>query len=97
MFGCRARRRGKRGGDLKHTLAPFAFAARHLDFQINGMKTDRQGLDATDSLALANHIPTAAVRTNKELVQRLHRNEYAPLFNLSPGRTVTLGYSENLV
>jgi hypothetical protein len=97
MFAYSARRLGKRGDDLKHPLAHFAFAARHLDFQINGMKTNRQRLHATDSLALADHVPTAAARTNKELVQRLDRDEYAPWLNLRPGRTVTLGYSENLV
>jgi hypothetical protein len=61
------------------------------------MKTNRQGLHATVSFALANYIPAAAAWTNEDLVQRLHRDKYAPLFNLRPGGTVTLGYSENLV
>jgi hypothetical protein len=97
MFAYSARRLGKRGDDLKHALARLALAARHLDFQIDGMKTNRQGLHAPDSLALSNHIPTAATGTNKELVQRLDGNEDAAMFNVRPGRTVTFKYSENLV
>jgi hypothetical protein len=97
MFRCSARRPGKRGDDLKHTLARFAFASRHLDFQINGMKTNRQGLHATGSFALANHIPAAATRTNKEFVQRLDGNENAAMFDLRLAGAVTLGYSKNLV
>jgi hypothetical protein len=61
------------------------------------MKTNRQGLHAPDSLALSNHIPTAATRTNKEFVQRLNGNEDAAMLDLRPAGTVTLGYSENLV
>jgi hypothetical protein len=61
------------------------------------MKTNRQGLDAPDSLALPNHIPASAARTNEESVQRLDGHEYAPMLDLCPGGTVTLGDSKYLV
>jgi hypothetical protein len=61
------------------------------------MKTNGHSLHPPNALALANHITTAALRTKEEPVQRLNRYKYATLFDLRPGRTVTLGYTKNLV
>jgi hypothetical protein len=61
------------------------------------MKTNRQRLHTADALALTNHIAAAALGTKKESLQRLDRHKYASVFDLRPGRTVTLGYTKNLV
>jgi hypothetical protein len=61
------------------------------------MKTNGQSLHPPDTMALANHIAAAAHRTKEESVQRLNRYKYATVFDLRPGRTVTLGYTKNLV
>jgi hypothetical protein len=61
------------------------------------MKTDGHSLHPTDALPLANHIAAAALRTKEESVQRLDRYKYATVFDLCPGRMITLGYTENLV
>jgi hypothetical protein len=97
MFGCSARRPGKRGVNLKKALARFALASRHLNFQIDRMKANRQGLHTTDSFAFANHISAAAAGANIEFVQRLNRHHHAAVFDLRPRGPVTLGYTENLV
>ena len=68
-----------------------------MDLQINRMKTNRHSLHPADALALTNHIAAAALRTKEESVQRLDRYKYATVFDLRPGRTVTLGYTKNLV
>jgi hypothetical protein len=61
------------------------------------MKTNGQSLHPPDTMALANHSAAAALRTKEESVQRLNRYKYATVFDLRPGRTVTLGYTKNLV
>jgi hypothetical protein len=78
-------------------LARFTLASWHLHFQKDGMETNRQGLHTPDSFAFANHIPAAAIGANIELVQGLDGHEYAALFDLRSGGTVTLGYTENLM
>ena len=97
MSWCSARTPHKRGGDLKNGLTLFALAARHLDLQINRMKTNGQSLHPADTMALANHIAAAALRTKEESLQRLDHHKYATVLDLRPGGTVTLGYAKNLV
>jgi hypothetical protein len=63
MFWCNARRQDKRGVDFKPLLARLALATGHGDVQLDGMKTNRQGLYLADALALADHVPTLAGRT----------------------------------
>jgi hypothetical protein len=61
------------------------------------MKTNRQRLHLADALALANYLAAAALGTKEGSLQRLDRYKYAAVFDLRPGRTVTLGYTKNLV
>jgi hypothetical protein len=97
MFWCSVRTPDKRGGDLKNALTVFALAARHLDLQVNRMKTNRQGLNPADALAFANHLTAPALWTKEKSIQRLDGHKDATVFDLRLGRMVTLGYTENLV
>jgi len=61
------------------------------------MKTNRQGLHAPDSLALANQVSAAAFGADAQLIRRRHRHKHSALFNLGPRGMVILGDSENLM
>ena len=97
MSWCNACSRGKRGGDLKNKVAPFALTSWHLNLQINGMKTNGQGLHPTRSFAFPNDIPTPALRANKQFVHRLDAYKHPAVSDLCSSGLVALRDAKNLM
>ena len=78
-------------------LTGIALAARHVDFQKDRVKTDRQSLHATESFTLTNYVPAPAFRTAVQLVPRLDRHKHGALANLQVRGMVTFRNTKNFV